>query len=134
MSKIKRLDKPELSMIRARLEKGLETFGKEVGLQFRVGRMTSTDYKYGKINVTMSLIDESTGKALSKEAEDFKRYASRYGLAPGDLNRCFTTYGKSVYELVGCVPRRPKYPLLGKRVGDGKMFKFHPNSIRFIGN
>ena len=73
--------------------------------------------------------DASTGETLSREAQDFKRFANHYGFAPDDLGSEFTVRGE-VYRITGLKSRRPKFPISAERVKDGKLFKFSSHAVR----
>jgi hypothetical protein len=68
------------------------------------------------------LIGEN-GIVASKEASDFKRLASKYGLSPDDLGKEFVGVNGKKFKLLGCKPRSSKYPLVAEEVGSGKKFK-----------
>ena len=68
------------------------------------------------------------GEAKTKEAIDFERYASRYGLSPEDLGTIFV-YNGTEYKLIGAKPRSTKYPLLAKNVKSGKVYKVPATAI-----
>ena len=45
------------------------------------------------------------------------------GLRPDMLDKPFMSNGKS-FTVTGYAANRPKYPIIGKRISDGKQFKF----------
>lgn len=55
--------------------------------------------------------------------QNFMRFAHLYGLKPQDHGREFVSNGVR-YRLTGLAPNRPRFPILGERVPDGKKFKF----------
>lgn len=63
------------------------------------------------------------GQAISREAEDFKHYCSLYNLKPEHLGAEFKINGDD-YVLIGVAMGSPKYPLLARRVRDGRTRKF----------
>ena len=124
---ITKMNGSALRLIRERINQALESLGEELNVSFATGNARYTpDSATFKLNV--SIID-SGGVALRPEVTDFNIYASRYGLKPSDLGRKFRTYS-GLYEITGCRPRSPKYPILGKDVNSGKAFKFAPHSIK----
>lgn len=109
---------------------GLEQVGKEEGFTIRLGNAT-----YSNSNVTfkleLSTVNED-GSVNTKEATDFKNYASMYGLNPNDLGRTFEHIG-DVYTVVGCKPRSRKFPILCKN-SQGKVYKFNEATIKMYLN
>jgi len=113
------MTKNEAKNILARIEAELPALGQKLGLKLTPGRASYGDTVELKIEAAPILAD---GSAISKEAEDFKRYAMDYGLEPSDLGRTFDSNGWT-FTLTGLRPGRPKFPLLARR-SDGKIFKF----------
>ena len=66
---------------------------------------------------------DSTGRAQTVDVENFRICAHRFGLKPEDLGRKFTFRGHE-YEVTGLRPAADKYPVLAKRLADGKVYKF----------
>lgn len=67
---------------------------------------------------------------MTKEAEDFKRFAALEGLQPSDLGRRFVI-GGNTYEICGYKPRCYKNPIIAKDVRTNRTFKFPTNTVRF---
>ena len=61
----------------------------------------------------------SSGVANTRERDDFKLYASMYGLKETDLDKEISYTGKK-YIIIGLNTRRSKYPIVAKRIEDGK--------------
>ena len=72
-----------------------------------------------KLNI--SVIDEDSGKAVSKEAEDFKVRCYQYGLKPD--GKTFI-YASDVYTIEGLKTRSHKYPILCRKAGAALCTKF----------
>jgi len=107
-------------------ERALAEFCRQQGL--------AVSYKGGSIgqgNCTLrfefSELDAS-GKAQTEDAENFRLFAPRFGLKPEDLGRKFAFRGQQ-YEVIGLRPSAEKYPVLAKRLTDGKVFKFPATQI-----
>lgn len=75
--------------------------------------------------------DES-GVTMTKEATDFQRYASRYGMTAEDLGETVVS-GVEKLTIVGCKPRSTKYPILVRKE-DGRVFKYQAETIRMLLN
>lgn len=77
-------------------------------------------------NMTMKFtasVKSTDGDVQSPEIVAFRQSAFALGLQPTDLGREFRHRGTK-YKLVGYHSRRPKFPMVGERVTDGKRFKF----------
>jgi hypothetical protein len=83
------------------------------------------DYKGARFspdNVTFKMEGATIGSggvSNTRERDNFKLYASMYGLKDTDLDKEISYAGKK-YIIVGLNTRRQKYPIVAKRVEDGK--------------
>lgn len=86
----------------------------------------------GKLGDKLVLkLNISTGDPAAAEAEARESFRSNCwvaGLKAEDFGRQFRTHS-GVYQVNAVDPRKPKYPILATRVGDGKRFKFHPSQV-----
>lgn len=114
------ITKPLLRAINADLSQALVAIAEKHGVQIKVGSGSFTSDN-ATVKVEIAAI-ASDGTAKTKEATDFERYATSYGLKPEDLGKTFS-YGGKEYTLVGAKPRSTKYPLLAKDNRSGKTFK-----------
>jgi len=64
----------------------------------------------------------------TKEKDTFALYAPTFGLLADDFGRSFT-FRSRTYKIVGCAPKSFKYPILGSRLPDGKVFKFPADHV-----
>ncbi len=64
----------------------------------------------------------------TKEADDFAAHAFMFGLQSGHFGKTFT-FRKRAYKIVGIRPKSYKFPILGARVPDGKVFKFPVDTV-----
>jgi hypothetical protein len=107
----------------AALKAVAEKYG--LAVEHRGGAIAST---YVELKFQFSRVAES-GQVLSREATDFSRYASMYGLRPEDLGATFTCNG-TAYRISGLSPRKSRMPVLATRVSDGRSFKFTVDAVR----
>lgn len=121
------IDRQRVRTIRERLNEVLVELGEELNLEISTtGSASFTDYNVVfKVQAAEIGVE---GEAKTREADDFKFNAIRWGLSPDDLGRKFRHNGM-VYEIIGAKPRSHKYPILGRR-HDGKTFKFHPETVK----
>jgi len=118
------LTRADVRMLRERLNKLLAEFGDDCEAQVVGNASFSLNNATFKVEIA-PLVD---GKAITQEEEDFKRYATSYGLKPEDFNREFQWAGESCV-LIGCKPRSTKFPLLVKKA-NGKIYKFPASTVR----
>ncbi len=120
------MDRQQIKALRIKIENALQELAKTESLQITVGRAT-----FSSNNVTFKLecAEINSGIPQTKTKTDFDSYCVLYNLKPTDMGKLFTFMGNK-YELVGCKPQSPKFPILGKRVTDGKVFKFPVNNVK----
>jgi hypothetical protein len=116
------MNRETVKNIRIAMEIALGAVENEFGVFVKVGRASFTDSNCN-FKVEIADIDSESGEVLSKEAEDFKLRAHQYGLKADDLGREFS-FGGDTFKITGLAPRRPKYPVIGMNVDNGKPYKF----------
>lgn len=110
------------------LKPELEVIGKKLGFKITVGNGKFLDVL--ELKLVCSPIDAETGEVVNREAEDFKRLCRFYGLDPTDLNKCFRNPADGrVYEVIGLKSKGKKYPIICKKMSDGKRYKFMASTI-----
>ena len=126
-TKINQFDRTNLRMIREMIDQELADLGERLGVSIKAGSasFTSNNATY---KLQIATISEE-GEICTKEAEDFKLYCFRWGLAPDDLGREFNFRGNT-YTITGAKPRSYQYPILATRGYDGKSFKFAVDQIK----
>lgn len=122
------ITKALLKEVRSDIDEALKAVGQKHGLQMKCGNASFIPGGNGTMKVEMSSITEG-GQVVSKIEEDFKFYASRYGLKPSDLGRTFRNWDGTVYTIVGCKPKAHKYPILATDPS-GKRFKFQSYTVK----
>lgn len=124
-NKINSLDRTAVRRINDDIQSALDAVAKRYGVQIKVGNS-----RFSNTNCTTK-IDISTvsegGTVMTKEATDYNRYASSFGLTK-KLGDTFE-FRYDTYEIVGLKPRSSKYPVLAKNLSNGKTFKFPTNVI-----
>lgn len=114
------LTRTNAAEILKRLAATLGELSKEFGVSVKI-ESPKFDGLTLKGQLTMASVDAS-GKARSREIEDFDRWASHFGLASGDFGRSFV-FRRSTYTISGINPNAPKFCVNAKR-HDGKEFRF----------
>lgn len=120
---IKKFDRVVLQMIGAEIEKALGEVGKKHGVAIKRGNGTYAD-DYATLKLDMSVVQED-GTPLTKEAADFKRYATIYGFQAEDLGRTFTQNGKK-WIIRGWKPAA-RLSLVCEEAFTHKMYKLNPD-------
>lgn len=93
--------------------------------QFRVTvKLGNASFGMNNATLKIEIADlTDTGEAITREAEDFKRCAIKWGLSPDDLGEVFINpYDGKTYTIIGARTRSQKYPILGKQT-NGKVYK-----------
>ncbi len=90
----------------------------------KIKRKGGGSYDGGSFTFKLEACTTSTdGQVNSKEATDFKRQATFYGLKPEYLEQEVILSGERV-KIIGLSTRSRKYPILGTRLRDGKTYKY----------
>ena len=120
------LDRKKCGEIRDALAAHFESFDFE-GVNLSLGSARFSD-KVVTFKLECAMPNED-GTATSKIGEDFKLYCHRYNLTPDDFGKEFSN-GVDTFTIEGCKPRSSKYPILGKNVRTGKVYKFPAEQVR----
>lgn len=126
--KVKDIDRNLIEKVRDDIRPFLEPIGEKHGINLELGRCS---YSSGNFTLKLegSLVGDD-GVVLTKEAEDFKKYAHWHGLVPEDLGKTFV-HTHVVYTITGLKTRAKKYPITA-RASNGKEYKFAAGSVRML--
>lgn len=111
------MTKDQVRKLRLELQTVLDEQAKYLGLKFTVGNATMGATVTFKLECATVLAD---GTVKTREAEDFKRYATAFGLKVDDLGRTIK-YAGHQYVVKGLKPSASKFPVLADR-DDGKRY------------
>jgi hypothetical protein len=114
---IKAFDRTNLRLISADIEAVLKPIAIKYGITF-----TYKGARFLADNATFKIEGATVGAggvANTRERDNFKLYASMYGLKETDLDKEIT-YGGTRYIIKGLNTRRQKYPVVATRIADGK--------------
>lgn len=119
---IEKMNRPAVRKIAEALEKAAKEVADEMGLDVRLAG--------GRFDPDVGTLTERVEFSLAgAEEKEFGMNAPLFELTAEDYGKEFSSRGER-YRLVGLSTRRPKYPVVGERVRDGKKFKFTESSIR----
>jgi hypothetical protein len=121
------MQKSEVNALMNRLRAHLDTFEPD-NCQIELKGGTYSDNNISS-RIVISVKGDD-GEIVTKEAEDFTRYASTYGLKPEDLGERFRDFNEKEFEIVGCKRRSRKYPILVKEVRTSKVYKFGAHAVK----
>ena len=124
---MEQFDKSSVRYTRERIDAVLEELGKELGMKFHAGNATFTENSIS-FKLEASRIAED-GEVVSKKAENFRLYCSRWDLTEDDLGKHFS-FGGDVFKLVGSNHRATRYPMIGEDLIVCKTFKFTADAVR----
>jgi len=123
--KLTELNKDNCRIIGGAIENALKSIEKQFGVSIR---RKSWSFTVNHLTLKLECSIVKNGKAISKEAEDFKHYACLYELAADDLGKTFNFQGQS-WVITGLKSKSHKYPILASK-GDGHTFKFPANIVK----
>ena len=120
---IQRFDRANLRLIAEDIRAALEPIASKWGIQLDYG---GSSFLPDKATIKVIAFIPSA-EAPSPDAAEFKRYATVYGLEPGDLGRSFNHHGHQ-FTITGLAPKSRRFPVVCERE-DGKGFKFPVRTI-----
>lgn len=131
MPTAKKIDRATLRLISEDALKALQEVADKYGITLSQGRSTYSNGDTGTLKFEMVLrTQDADGNVLSRQALDFQKHASLYGLDPSDLGREFDSNGKK-YRITGLAGGRSTYPILAENLSNGKTYKFAADIIQF---
>ena len=133
MTKITRFDRPTCALVQSEVAAALAEIGTKYGLRLALsgGRFSAAEYTLQlKINPVSEDGTKAVDDAFANEAADFKALATRYDLRPEHLGREIII-GRDRYIIIGLKHSSVKYPILGKRVKDDKVYGLPLSSVQF---
>lgn len=115
------MDRMIAGSLRPELQKLLEPLQGKYEVQVGAARFSSTE-----ITFSVKLIEKnSQGEAVPEEALTLQRYAERGWMGlPKDAYKKKFVHNRDEFEAIGLNVKAVSYPILGKRLRDGKVFKF----------
>jgi len=117
---IRQLDKPTVTYIRKHLDAALKPLAEKLGVAIDLGQCT---FEVSNCRFQLKIaVRDSSGKAITEEAESFKHNAKLFGLEPADLGKEFNFQGQP-YTVCGLRTKSRKYPVIA-RASNGKNYKF----------
>lgn len=126
-----RFDMNSVRLTREKLQGALQKLEVELGCVVRVGNATfDRDGTNCTFKIDMSVVNDG-GVPQTRQMSNFRSLAVLYGLKPEDLGTQFTISGET-YLITGASPKSSKYPIIGKRVRDGKSFKFSSYAVKSV--
>jgi len=128
MAKVKQFDKATCREVGDAIEQALKSVAVKYGINIRKG---NGRFSPDTLDLKIHCARVQGGKVLSKEASDFKRLASLYGLKPSDLGRTFTA-GNGTYKITGLNTKAHKYPINATKVTTGAGFKFPEKRVKLL--
>jgi hypothetical protein len=119
--------KPTLNVLRQDINAALTAVAAKHGITLAAGNISFTPTTC-TIKVEAAVTNPETGRAASREEDNFVALAGFYGLAPTDLGRQVSLSGQT-YEIVGLKPKAHKRPVLLKSAS-GRMVVADADLVR----
>ena len=128
MSQLKSFDAATVREMGNELDALLGAFAKKHGIAVR-----PVSLRYNRVICTIktefTVSEDNQGLAYSREAADFKRYAKQFDLDQDMLGKTFTNKNETL-EIIGLKPMSPAYPVLVRKLSNGKLYKYPVSFIR----
>jgi hypothetical protein len=105
---------------------------KELGAEFGIN-LKSSHISFTNTNATIKVeaaVKAANGEVVTKEAQDFKRWAMVFGLKPEWLGKTFKSQDGCNVIIRGLKPKSKKYPVLGYNSYDGKTYKYPAHFVK----
>jgi len=121
------------NVVRPAIQAALDKVGAEYGMKIALGNISFGQFEF-KASVKTT-IESSAAKeeAKNKEIREFNEYASYLGFKSSVLGCEFTSLmSGGRFRIVGVKMSSRKYPILAKRLEDGKVYKFSATFIKSI--
>ncbi len=120
MAKITQFDSVACRHLRERLNSALAAVAADEGIKLEIGKMTYTrDGKFVSMKLDAAIV-LGDGRAASREADDFLKYAAMEGLKPEHLNAQVSLGGRK-FTIRGYRARSPRKPIELEDAG-GKIY------------
>ncbi len=115
-----------LALMRIQIGKQLADFCETAGISVTIGKITYNP-TFMKVDLQFAIVEG--GVAMTEERDDYSRLCLMYGLKAEWLDEVFNMGGHS-YQIVGLIPRRPKYPVLVLETDTGKRKVYTAESVK----
>lgn len=96
---------------------------KKFNVNFKYNRGRFTDVEFNMKISCSEKVSSSGAPVEDKMVRDWKTYAHMFGIDPANLNKHIFVGGNE-YQIVGMKPSYRKYPVIVKKLGSNRQFKF----------
>jgi hypothetical protein len=128
---IKQFDRNNLKVLRADIDAALKAVGEKHGIVLTCGNASFLPTTATlKVECATKAAD---GQIVTREAEDFKRYAAMIGMQPSDLGKTFRQNGKT-FKIEGYNSKARTMPIIAKDVASGRGYKFSIETVKVFLN
>ena len=119
------MNKAQVQQMRTEIKTALSDVAKKYGMD-----ITKANATYNDCGVDWRLsFSGQNSSGNTAEEQHYADYASMYGMKSEWLGQNYKDWNGDEFTLVGMKSRRQKYQFLGKRVSDGRTYKFMANHI-----
>lgn len=128
LKKVKEWNRSECRRVSDEVNKALSEVGRKLGINIERtggGRFDNSTFTF---KVECALIG-ADGIVRDKESEDFKKYASMYGLKPEHFGKTFKTWDGQEFTICGLNMRARKNPIHAKN-SRGKTYIFPAEQVK----
>lgn len=126
MGNIERFDTKAARLVHEGAIKALADYAKGLGLTVKaVGGRFNDNALTAKIEFAVTV---RGGQRVEPAADDFRKYMTLFDFKAEDLGATFQNRGES-FKLVGLLPNKRAFPVLGERLSDGKRMCFRAEDV-----
>jgi len=124
------IDRAFMKTARARIDEALATVADDLGIEIKTGSGSyDREGRFAKLALDLA-VKGGDGVTLDRSAIDFQRYATRWGMEPGDLGARMDDQQGEVLRIVGGRPRASKYPIVLETESTGERLCFAAPMVR----
>jgi len=128
--KIARFEKDVLRHIRNDIDAALKTVCEKYGVVFKIGNIKFSNVEFNT-KMTCVIVGQTLEglPTVNPDQVVFNQHCTRFSLNASDFGAKFH-FGSDTFEICGIKLGSHKYPILAKKLSDGRTFKFAPSIIR----
>jgi len=121
------ITRTKIQDMRKDIEEALQAVAEKHNCTIKAG---NASFNEDSFKLKLEIVENSSdGSTVTQAQVDWKANASSFGLDVDLLGKTVILQNSN-YEIVGLKPRSRKYPVLGKDLSNGKIYKFPALSVK----
>lgn len=122
------MDKQVIQQIRKKLTESFKDVEDEFDISLDLGSIRY-DASQFTAKLTATVVTDGVDPQMAKHRHSLETYGHRYGLTVDDYDTELKLHN-GTFLLKGIKPRARKYPIIGQKVSDGKMYKLRETVLK----